>query len=78
MIQRGILPEGTELTPLNPMAEGTFTPGDAVRPWGELNGKERAMFCRMAEVYAGFSEYTDARSVGSSTTSRSPVSWRTH
>ena len=25
MIERGILPEGTELTPINPMPEGTFT-----------------------------------------------------
>ena len=28
MIERGILPEGTELTPINPMAEGTFSAGD--------------------------------------------------
>ena len=61
MIERGILPEGTELTPLNPMAEGTFGHNDYVRPWEELNEKEREMFCRMAEVYAGFSEYTDAQ-----------------
>ena len=27
MIERGILPEGTELTPINPMAEGTFSRG---------------------------------------------------
>ena len=59
MIERGILPEGTELTPLNPMPEGSFHPGDVVRPWGELSDEEKAMFCRMAEVYAGFSEYTD-------------------
>jgi arylsulfatase len=61
MIERGILPEGTELTPINPMAEGTFTPGDMVRPWGELNEQEKALFCRMAEVYAGMSEYADAQ-----------------
>jgi arylsulfatase len=61
MIERGILPEGTELTPLNPMAEGTFADGDYVRPWEELNAEERALFSRMAEVYAGFSEYTDAQ-----------------
>jgi arylsulfatase A-like enzyme len=59
MIQRGILPEGTELTPLNPMPEGTFTPGDLVRPWDDLSDEEKALFSRMAEVYAGFSEYTD-------------------
>jgi arylsulfatase A-like enzyme len=61
MIEKGILPEGTQLTPINPMPEGTFTPGDAVRPWDTLNDEEKRLFCRMAEVYAGFSEYTDAQ-----------------
>ena len=61
MIERGILPEGTELTPMNPMPDGTFTPTDEVRPWDSLNDAEKAMFSRMAEVYAGFSEYTDAQ-----------------
>jgi arylsulfatase A-like enzyme len=59
MIERGILPEGTELTPINPMPEGTFGPGDAVRPWETLSDDEKRLFSRMAEVYAGFSEYTD-------------------
>ena len=59
MIERGILPEGTELTPLNPMAEGTFSDGDRVRPWDTLDDEEKRLFSRMAEVYAGFSEYTD-------------------
>jgi arylsulfatase len=49
------------LTPINPMTEGTYTPGDAVRPWDSLNEDEKRLFCRMAEVYAGFSEYTDAQ-----------------
>jgi arylsulfatase A-like enzyme len=61
MIERGILPEGTELTPINPMAEGTFAPADAVRPWDSLSDEEKRLFSRMAEVYAGFSEYTDAQ-----------------
>jgi len=61
MIAKGILPEGTELTPMNPMPDGTFTPADLVRPWAELNDAEKAMFSRMAEVYAAFSEYTDAQ-----------------
>jgi arylsulfatase A-like enzyme len=61
MVERGILPEGTELTPLNPMADGTFTPADAVRPWDTLSEEEKRLFSRMAEVYAGFSEYTDAQ-----------------
>jgi arylsulfatase len=61
MIERGVLPEGTELTPINPMREGTYTPGDAVRPWESLSDEEKRLFSRMAEVYAGFSEYTDAQ-----------------
>jgi arylsulfatase A-like enzyme len=61
MIERGVLPEGTELTPINPMPDGTFAPADAVRPWDELSAEERALFSRMAEVYAGFSEYTDVQ-----------------
>ncbi|GAB3802568.1 arylsulfatase [Humibacter antri] len=61
MIEKGLVPEGTELTELNPMPEGTFSESDRVRPWDELNDDEKRMFCRMAEVYAGFSEYTDAQ-----------------
>jgi len=59
MIERGLLPEGTELTPINPMPDGTFSPADAVRPWDTLSEDEKRLFARMAEVYAGFSEYTD-------------------
>ncbi len=61
MIERGILPEGTELTPLNPMPEDVANEADYVRPWGELNDDEKRLFCRMAEVFAGFSEYTDVQ-----------------
>ncbi|GAB3586389.1 arylsulfatase [Leifsonia lichenia] len=61
MIERGLLPEGTELTEINPMPPGTYTQTDEVRPWAELDAEEKAMFSRMAEVYAGFSEYTDAQ-----------------
>ncbi|WP_022889394.1 arylsulfatase [Agromyces italicus] len=61
MIERGILPEGTELTPINPMTEGTFNEGDRVRPWDSLSDNEKRLFSRMAEVYAGYSEYTDAQ-----------------
>jgi arylsulfatase A-like enzyme len=35
--------------------------GDAVRPWDSLSDEEKRLFSRMAEVYAGFSEYTDAQ-----------------
>jgi arylsulfatase len=61
MIERGVLPEGTELTEINPMPPGTFSPNDEVRPWDSLNADEKRLFSRMAEVYAGFSEYTDAQ-----------------
>ena len=61
MIERGILPEGTELTPLNPLPGDVANAADYVRPWGELNDDEKKLFARMAEVFAGFSEYTDAQ-----------------
>jgi arylsulfatase len=61
MIERGVLPEGTEMTPINPMTEGTFFEGDKVRPWDELSSEEKQLFCRMAETYAGMSEYADAQ-----------------
>ena len=61
MIDKGILPQGTALTPLNPMREDTFSPLDAVRPWDTLNADEQALFSRMAEVYAAMSEYTDVQ-----------------
>ena len=61
MIEKGILPKGTQLTPLNPMPEDVGTPADMVRPWDTLNADEKKLFARMAEVYAGFSEYTDAQ-----------------
>ncbi|MBK0402510.1 arylsulfatase [Adhaeribacter sp. BT258] len=61
MIERGILPEGTELTPINPLPEGILPDADSVRPWETLSEDEKKLFCRMAEVYAAFSEYTDAQ-----------------
>ena len=61
MIERGVMPEGTELTPLNPMPEDMANKDDYVRPWAELNADERRLFARMAEVFAGFSEYTDVQ-----------------
>jgi arylsulfatase len=63
MIEKGILPKGTELTPINPMPEDVAktAPADAVRPWNTLNADEKRLFARMAEVYAGFSEYTDVQ-----------------
>jgi hypothetical protein len=54
-----VLAADTDLTEINPMPEGTHSPGDDVRPWETLSDDEQRLFCRMAEVYAGFSEYTD-------------------
>ena len=63
MIEKGVVPKGTKLTPINPMPEDVAktVPGDAVRPWNTLNPDEKKLFARMAEVYAGFSEYTDVQ-----------------
>ncbi len=61
MIEKGILPEGTVNTPTNPMREDMAQAVDMVRPWNTLNEDEKKLFARMAETYAGFSEYTDAQ-----------------
>jgi arylsulfatase len=61
MIAKGILPEGTPLTPLNPLPEGVAAPADYVRPWNSLTADEKKLFSRLMEVYAAFSEYTDAQ-----------------
>ncbi|MDZ5084614.1 arylsulfatase [Mycobacterium sp. PO1] len=61
MVDKGILPEGTQLTPLNPMPDDIAVDADQVRPWDSLNDDEKRLFARMAEVFAGFSEYSDAQ-----------------
>jgi arylsulfatase len=61
VIEKGILPEGTQLTAINPLPGEVLPAGDAVRPWNTLNADEKKLFARMAEVYAGFSEYTDVQ-----------------
>ncbi|MEV6280766.1 arylsulfatase [Nocardia sp. NPDC051832] len=61
MIDKGIMPENTRLTPLNPLPKEVAVEADTVRPWDSLNADEKRLFARMAEVYAGFSEYTDAQ-----------------
>jgi arylsulfatase A-like enzyme len=61
MIAKGILPKGTQLTPFNPLPKDVANPADYVRPWDSLNADEKKLFTRMAEVYAGFSEYTDVQ-----------------
>lgn len=61
MIEKGIVPKGTKLSPLNPMPPGTHSKEDDVRPWNTLSADEKKLFARMAEVFAGYSEYTDAQ-----------------
>jgi arylsulfatase len=61
MIEKGVLPKGTQLTPINPMPKEMSNPADYVRPWDTLNADEKKLFSHMAEVWAGFSEYTDAQ-----------------
>jgi arylsulfatase A-like enzyme len=61
MIAKGVIPQGTKLTPFNPLPQELANPGDFVRPWAELNADEKKLFSRLMEVYAGFSEYTDAQ-----------------
>jgi arylsulfatase A-like enzyme len=61
----GIFPADAELSPLNPYVEEESVDGkpwpelDVVRPWDSLSADERRLFCRMAEVYAGFLSHTD-------------------
>lgn len=61
MIDRGILPKGTQLTPVNPLPKEIANPLDDARPWDTLSADEKKLFSRLAEVWAGFSEYTDAQ-----------------
>jgi arylsulfatase len=61
MIERGMLPPDTKIEDFNPIPENMANPGDFVRPWDSLNADEKKLFARMAEVYAGFSEYTDVQ-----------------
>jgi arylsulfatase len=61
MIEKGVLPKGTKLTPINPLPEEVAAAGDMVRPWDSLKPDEKKLFSRLAEVFAGFSEYTDVQ-----------------
>ncbi|MGE5835236.1 MAG: hypothetical protein ACM4AI_12195, partial [Acidobacteriota bacterium] len=49
MIQKGVIPMGTKLTPFNPMPEDAANPADHVRPGESLNAEERKLFACMAE-----------------------------
>ncbi|GAA4477687.1 arylsulfatase AtsA [Rhodococcus olei] len=64
----GLVPENTELPPLNPIGtpesrtgpDGQpFPPLDYTRPWDSLSADEQRLFARMAEVYAGFLSHCD-------------------
>ena len=63
----GLLPDDTELSPINPHGEpGVTGPDgqpwpllDTVRPWDSLSDDEQRLFARMAEVFAGYVSYTD-------------------
>ena len=61
MIEKGIVPKDTKLTPINPLPKAVANPADLVRPWNSLNADEKRLFARLAEVYAGYSEYTDVQ-----------------
>jgi hypothetical protein len=61
----GVIPENADLSPINPYSETTSHDGkqwselDVVRPWDSLSSDEQRLFCRMAEVYAGFLAHAD-------------------
>ncbi|MCW2525133.1 MAG: putative arylsulfatase, N-terminal, partial [Frankiales bacterium] len=61
----GIVPEGADLSPINPYINRTSKSGkpwpelDTVRPWEPLSDDEKRLFSRMAEVYAGFLSHAD-------------------
>jgi arylsulfatase len=66
----GIIPENTELPPLNPVGAPGVTQGpdgkpfpalDYTKPWDGLSDEEKRLFSRMAEVYAGFLSHADAQ-----------------
>jgi arylsulfatase A-like enzyme len=61
MIAKGIMPKGTQLTPLNPLPQDVANQADSVKPWDSLSADEKRLFARLAEVYAAFSEYTDVQ-----------------
>ncbi|MCB0050475.1 MAG: hypothetical protein KDE24_13150, partial [Caldilinea sp.] len=48
MIEKGIFPEDTKLTPFNPMPEDQANPLDVVLPWDTLSDDQKKLFSRMA------------------------------
>lgn len=58
--QMGLIPQNTELSQINPWPwPEVISAEDQVLPWDSLSDDQKKLFARMAEVYAGFSSYTD-------------------
>ncbi|MEV6217417.1 sulfatase-like hydrolase/transferase [Nocardia sp. NPDC051833] len=63
----GLVPDDIELPALNPNIDVTGPNGepwpenDTARQWDSLSEEEKKVFARQAEVFAGFSTYTDAQ-----------------
>jgi arylsulfatase len=66
--EMGIVPADTGLPPVNPIGtpetrqgpeSQPFPPLDVTRSWDSLSAEEKRLFCRMAEVYAGFLAHAD-------------------
>ena len=66
----GIVPPDTALPPINPIGTPETRTGpngqpfpalDYTRPWDWSFAEEQRLFCRMAEVYAGFLAHADAQ-----------------
>jgi arylsulfatase len=61
----GVVTDKAELSPINPYLNEKGPDGqdwpelDTVRPWDSLSADEKRLFCRMAEVYAGFLSHAD-------------------
>jgi arylsulfatase len=64
----GLVPQDTELPPLNPIGTPQTRTGpdgkpfpavDYTKPWDTLSADEKRLYCRMAEVYAGFLSHAD-------------------
>ena len=60
------LPPDAELSPINPYVghdeprrQAVVASSTRVRPWDSLSEDEKRLFCRMAEVYAGFLSHAD-------------------
>src|SRR5437764_1426016 len=66
--EMGIVPPDTELPAINPIGTAETRTGpdgkpfpqmDYTKPWDSLPEDEQRLFCRMAEVYAGFLTHAD-------------------